>query len=116
MNLRKGHQEPFVVIVQIPNHRYGHYVRPNMVIFKYPDFKKNDLNVHVRMFNFVIKANAETSKEYIINVCSYTLKDIASYWCHNYMSKFLNCNFQSLHRHFANVIETFKMMSKYTWS
>jgi hypothetical protein len=48
-----------------------------MVALKYPNFKKNvDPNVHVRMFNFVIKANAETSKKYIINVCNYMLRDM----------------------------------------
>ncbi len=68
------------------------------------------------MFNFIVKTNAETSEEYIINEFSYMLKDITSNQCHNYMSKFPNCIFWSLHMHFANVIERFKMTSKYTWS
>jgi hypothetical protein len=46
----------------------------NMVILKYHNLKKNvDLNVHVRMFNSVTKANAKTFEEYIINAFSYTL-------------------------------------------
>ncbi len=50
-----------------------------MVALKYPDFKKNaNPNVHVRVFNFVVKANAKTSKKYIINVFSYMLRDTTS--------------------------------------
>ncbi len=55
----------------------GHYVRPNIVALKYLDFKKNvDPNVHVRMFNCVVKVNAETFEDYIINTFKYTLQDI----------------------------------------
>jgi hypothetical protein len=68
------------------------------------------------VFNFVVKENAETSKEYIISALSYMLKDMASNWCHNYMLKFPNIFFQSLHKHFANVIEKLKMTKKYTWN
>jgi hypothetical protein len=40
----------------ILDHEDGHYVRPNKVAFKYPNFKKDvDLNAHVRMFNSTIK-------------------------------------------------------------
>jgi hypothetical protein len=68
-----------------------------MVALKYPDFKKDvDPNVHVRMFNSVVKANAKTFEEYIINVFSYTLRDTTSYWCHNYMLEFPNCTFSNL--------------------
>jgi hypothetical protein len=42
------------------------------------------------VYNFVVKANAETFEEYIINVFIDTLKDMALDWCHNYMSKFLD--------------------------
>ncbi len=56
MNPKGGHKKPFVIIVPILDHRDGHYVKPNNVAFKYPNFKKNvDPNVHVRVFNFVIK-------------------------------------------------------------
>jgi hypothetical protein len=45
-----------------------------MVALKYPDFKKDvNLDVHVRMSNFVVKENAKTFEEYIINAFSYTL-------------------------------------------
>jgi hypothetical protein len=58
-DLRGGYQKPFVVTAQICDHRDGHYVRPNKVAFKYPNFKKDvDLDVHVRMFNSIVKVNA----------------------------------------------------------
>jgi hypothetical protein len=46
------------------------------------------MDVHIKVFNFVLKANAESFEEYIINVFSYMLKDTTLDWCHNYMSKF----------------------------
>ncbi len=68
-----------------------------MVAFKYLDSKKKtDPNVHVRMFNYARKANAETSKEYIINAFSYMLRNTTSNWCHNYMLKFPSYNFSKL--------------------
>jgi hypothetical protein len=85
MNIRGGYQKPSIVIAQIPNHRYSYYVKPNKVVFKYPNFKKDDdPDVHVKVFNYVVKANVETFREYIINVFSYMLIDTTSNWCHNY--------------------------------
>jgi hypothetical protein len=40
------------------------------------------------MFNSTIKTNVETSKKYIVNAFSYTLRDIAYDWCYNYILKF----------------------------
>jgi hypothetical protein len=61
--------KPSIITQGIPNHINGHSIKPNKVALKYPDFKKDvDPNVHVKMFNFVVKANAETSKKYINNV------------------------------------------------
>jgi len=78
-NPRGGYQKPYVVIVQIFDHQDGHSIKPNRVALKYLDFKKYvDPDVHVRMFNFVIRANAKTFKEYIINVFSYMLRDTTS--------------------------------------
>ncbi len=67
-NPRRGYWKPFIIIARIPDHRNGHYVRPNKVPLKYFDFKK-DVNpyVHVRVFNFVMKANVKTFEEYITN-------------------------------------------------
>jgi len=68
-----------------------------MIALKYPNFKKDvDPNVHVTMFNSKVKANAYTFDKYGINVFSYMLRDMALDWCHNYMSKFLDCIFLEL--------------------
>ncbi len=76
MHPRKGYWKPFTVTSPILDHRYGHYVRPNRVAFKYLDFKKDvDPNVHFRMFNYGVKINVETFEEYIINASNYMLKD-----------------------------------------
>jgi hypothetical protein len=86
-NPKGGYREPYVVSAQIPNHRDGHSVRPNKVALDYPDFKKDiDPNVCVKVFNFIVKANAKIFEKYIINAFSYMLKDITLDWCHNYMS------------------------------
>jgi hypothetical protein len=96
-NPRGRYQEPSTITAQILDHRDGHYVRPNRVALKYPDFKKEvDPNAHVRMFNSIIKANAETFEEYTINAFNYMLKDTTSDWCHNYMLKFPDYTFSKL--------------------
>jgi hypothetical protein len=42
----------------------------------YPNFKKDaNPNAHVKMFNFIVKANIRTSESYIINAFNYMLKD-----------------------------------------
>jgi hypothetical protein len=79
MNPKGGYWELFIVDAPIPDYKNGHYVRPNRVAFKYLDFKKDvDLDAHVKVFNFAVKANVETFKKYIINVFSYTLKNTTS--------------------------------------
>ncbi len=97
MHSKGGYRKPIVVIAPIFYHRNDHYVRPNRVAFKYPNFKKDvDPNVHVRMFNFVLKTNVEIFEIYIINAFNYTFRDTTSNWCHNYMSKFPNFTFLGL--------------------
>jgi len=114
---RGGYQEPFVVIAPIFNHKNGHYVRPNRVGFKYPNFKKDvDPYAHVKVFNFAVKSNEKTFEEYIINVFSSMLRNTTLDWRHYYMLEFPNYLFQNLHRHFANVIGRLRMMNKYIWS
>jgi hypothetical protein len=57
---------------------------------KYPNYKKDvDPDAHVKVFQAVIRANGENSKEYILNAFIYTYLD----WCHNYMSKKIYCIF-----------------------
>jgi hypothetical protein len=117
MHSRGRYQEPIALIAPILDHRDGHYVRPNKVAFKYLDFKKDvDPYVHVRMFNSIIKTNAETSKEYVINAFSYKLRDTSLTTAIITCQDFLIVLFQNLLKNFANVIERFKMTSKYTWS
>jgi len=41
MNPRGGNQKPSIVTIPILDHKDGHYVKPNKVAFKYPDFKKD---------------------------------------------------------------------------
>jgi hypothetical protein len=53
------------------------------------------------MFNFVVNVNAKTSEEYIINVFSYMLRDVASDMCHNYMSESPDCIFSKLIKAFC---------------
>jgi hypothetical protein len=99
---KKVSDNQIIITTPIIDHIDGHYVKPNMVAFKYLDFKKHvDLNAHVRVFNSIVKANVETFEEYIINVFSYTLRDITSNWCHNYMSEFLNYIFLELKHAFC---------------
>jgi plasmid replication initiation protein len=75
MHSKGGYREPIVVIALILDHRDGHYVRLNKVAMKYPNFKNDvDQDVHVRMFNFIIKTNAKTFEEYIINLFNYMLR------------------------------------------
>jgi hypothetical protein len=84
-----GYREPIIITIPILDHKDGHYVKPNMVAFKYLDFKKDvDSDAHVRMLNFVVKTNEKTFEEYIINVFSYTLRYTTLDWCHDYMLEF----------------------------
>jgi hypothetical protein len=65
------------MIQGIPNHRNGHLLKPNKVALKCPHFRKDvDPNAHVKVFNFVVKVNVETSKKYVINAFNYMLKDM----------------------------------------
>ncbi len=59
---RGGYQEPFDIAIPTFDHKYGHYVRPNRVVLKYFDFKKNvNLDAHIKVFNSAVKENAKTS-------------------------------------------------------
>jgi hypothetical protein len=37
-NSKGGHCEPSFITQGIPNHRNGHFVRPNKIALKYPNF------------------------------------------------------------------------------
>jgi hypothetical protein len=52
MHSRGGYREPIAITIPSLDHKDGHYVRPNRVALKYPDFKKDvNLDAHVKMFN-----------------------------------------------------------------
>jgi hypothetical protein len=90
MSPKGGYQEPSYIIIPILDHKNGHYIRINRVTLKYPYFKIYiNPDAHVKMFNSIVKVNVKTSREYIINAFSYTLKDITYDWFHNYMLELL---------------------------
>jgi hypothetical protein len=53
-------------------------------------------NVHVRVFKATIRTNGETKDVKIINIFSFTFKDIVSDWCNNYMGDYPNYTFAKL--------------------
>jgi hypothetical protein len=70
---------------------------PYQSTLKYLNHKKDaNPNAHVNVFHIAVRTNGETSKEYTINAFNYTLKETASNWCQNYMSKFPNYSFYEL--------------------
>jgi hypothetical protein len=94
---KRGYWEPSIINLKNSNRINGHFVRPNKVVFKYLDFKKNvDPNVHVKVFNFVVNTNVESFEKYIINAYNNIFRDTTSNWCHNYMSIFPNCMFSKV--------------------
>jgi hypothetical protein len=58
--------------------------------------KDSNLDVHARVFKVVIKANDETKYSKIVNVFSFTFKNIVFDWCNNYMGDYPNCTFAKL--------------------
>jgi hypothetical protein len=63
VHLRGRFREPIAITTPIFYYKDGHYVRPNKVALKYPNFKKDvDLDALIKLVNFVVKANAKTSK------------------------------------------------------
>lgn len=65
----------------------GSVAKPHRSTFKYPDYKKDAyLDVHVKIFHAIVRANGNTYEKHIINVFSYTLRKMTLYWCHDYIS------------------------------
>ncbi len=63
----------------------------------YPKYVKDSKpDAHIRIFKVVIKANSETNDAKIINLFSFSLRDIVSDWCHNYLGDYPNCIFAKL--------------------
>jgi hypothetical protein len=69
------------------------YHRP----FNYLEYVRNfNPNANVKVFKVAIKANNETNDAKIVNLFNFTLKDIVSNWCNNYMGYYPNCTFAKL--------------------
>lgn len=59
-------------------------VKPYRSTLKYPNYKKDvDPNARVKLFQAIVRENGKTFKDYIINAFNYTLRKMASDWCHN---------------------------------
>ncbi len=58
--------------------------------------KDSNPNAHVIVLKATIKTNGETKDAEIVNLFSFTLKDIMSDWCNNYMGDYSNCTFAKL--------------------
>jgi len=55
--------------------------------------KDSNPNVHVIVSKATIRANGEIKDEEIVNLFSFTLKDIMFNWCNNYMGDYPNFTF-----------------------
>jgi hypothetical protein len=53
-------------------------------------------NVHVRVFNVAIRTNGEIEDAKIVNMFSFSLRDIVSNMCNNYMGDYPYCTFVEL--------------------
>jgi hypothetical protein len=58
--------------------------------------KDSDLDAHVEVFKVTIRANSETNDAKIVNLFSFTLGNIMSNQCHNYLGDYPNCIFVEL--------------------
>ncbi len=58
--------------------------------------KDSDLDIHVKVFRVAIRANGEIDDEKIINLFSFTLRDIMFNWCNNYMGDYPDYIFAKL--------------------
>jgi hypothetical protein len=68
--------------------------------------KDSNPNDHVRIFKATIITNGETKDVKIINLFSFTLKDIVFDWCNNYMGDYLDCIFAKLQLVFCKKFKT----------
>jgi hypothetical protein len=69
------------------------YHRP----LNYLEYVKNsNPNAHIKVFKTTIKANGETKDVKIVNMFSFTFKDIMSNLCNNYMGDYVDYIFAEL--------------------
>jgi hypothetical protein len=63
----------------------------------YPEYvKDSNLDAHVRVFKATIRTNSGIDDAKIVNMFNFSLKDIVSDWCNNYMGDYPNCTFAKL--------------------
>ncbi len=69
------------------------YRRPR----NYLEYVKDvDLDAHVKVFKATIRANGETNDVEIVNLFSFTLRNIVFDWCNNYVGDYPYCTFVEL--------------------
>jgi hypothetical protein len=68
------------------------------------------------IFKATIKANSETNDAKIVNLFSFTLRDIMSNWCNNYMGDYLDYIFAELQLVFVKGTKKLRMMNKFNCS
>jgi hypothetical protein len=73
---------------------------PNMPyhrLFNYPKYvKDSNPDVRVRVFKTTITTNSEINDVEIVNMFSFTIKDIMFDWCNNYMGDYPGYTFAEL--------------------
>jgi hypothetical protein len=68
--------------------------RPYHRPFNCPKYVKDfDPNAHVRVFKVAIIINGETKDVEIVNLFSFTFRDIVYDWCNNHMGDYPDCIF-----------------------
>ncbi len=71
--------------------------RPYCWPLDYPEYVKDfDPNAHVSVCKVAIKINSETNDAKIVNLFSFTVRNIVSNWSNNYMGDYLYCTFVEL--------------------
>ncbi len=71
--------------------------RPYCQPFNYLEYvKDSNPDVHVRVFKATVKANGETEDVEIVNLFSFTLRDIMFDWRNNYMGDYPDYIFAKL--------------------
>jgi hypothetical protein len=81
-----------------------HPGRPPLLVDKpycqplnYPEYvKDSNPNVHVKVFKVAIRANSGIDDAKIVNMFSFTLRDIVFNWCNKYFRDYPDCTFAKL--------------------
>jgi hypothetical protein len=68
--------------------------------------KNSDLDVHVKVLKAAIRANGKIEYAKIVNMFSFTFRDIVFDWCNNYTGDYPNCTFAKLQLTFCKQFRT----------